>query len=187
MNAANVTVPGRSDAARLPPRRDPHHRATPPPPDAASHCATSGVTFLSHARDPIRMPEWPADEPAERRNALVRAIVAHRRGGGGDGAGEEGFGAGDDADSLVLEGAGRTVTYADRSLRLEVDPAERERLEALCAEYRVFKVAQPETRKAPDGVVYLSAVTDAKHAADFVEAMFREVFEAKRDYELRVR
>lgn len=92
----------------------------------------------------------------------------------------------DNADALVVEAAGRTVTYQNQSIRLSVDDAERERLEALCADYHVFKVAQPATRKAPDGVVSLSAVTDAKHAADFLEALFREVYELDDRYHLEI-
>lgn len=147
--------------------------------------AASGVAFLVTARDLGAMAEDRAADPAARRNLLVQAIVDHRRSGG-----EPDDGAVADADvgddELVLEGAGRSVAYADRSLRLAVDDAERDRLEALCGEYRVFKVAQPATRRAPDGVVYLSAVTDAKHLADFLEAVFREVYGADADYELRI-
>jgi len=70
-------------------------------------------------------------------------------------------------------------------MRLELTSAERDRLETLLDAYRVFKIKQPETRKADDGIVYLSAVTDAKHAADFIEALFREVYGNDADYELR--
>lgn len=128
-----------------------------------------------------------AASPDERRALLVRAIVEHRRdeGGGGDDS-QVSAGTGEDVDPLVVEGAGRTVTYHDQSFRVAVDDAERDRLDDLCSEYHVFKVAQPETRKAPDGVVYLSAVTDAKHAADFLEALFREVYGADDGYVLEV-
>ena len=118
------------------------------------------------------------DDPESRRRAMVSAVVSARR----------------DDESVTFEsrpgGADQRdpprVVYEDRSLRLEVDDAGRERLEALLSEYRVFKVAQPETRKADPGVVHLSAVTDPKHAADFVEALFREVHGAPADYELAV-
>lgn len=122
------------------------------------------------------------DDPESRRRALVSAIVAARRDdepvtfaarvGGGEG-----------------EGADRDparVVYEDRSLRLELDADERGALEDLLSEYRVFKVEQPATRKAAAGVVYLSAVTDPKHAADFLEALFREVYGASAGYELEV-
>lgn len=110
------------------------------------------------------------DDPETRRRALVRSIVEARRTG----------------DPVVLEGVDRSVTYEDRALELAVDSDERDRLEGLLSEYHVFKVKQPETRKADPGVVYLSAVTDPKHAADFLEALFREVYGAPEGYELRV-
>ena len=87
---------------------------------------------------------------------------------------------------FVADGPRARVTYQDRRLRVDVDETERERLETLLSEYPVFKIQQPDTRKADEGVVYLSAVTDPKHAADFVEALFREVYGAEREYELRV-
>ena len=93
------------------------------------------------------------------------------------------------ADETVIFVADRPrarVTYQDRRLRTDVDETERERLEMLLSEYPVFKIQQPDTRKADEGVVHLSAVTDPKHAADFVEALFREVYGAGREYELRV-
>ena len=91
------------------------------------------------------------------------------------------------ADEAVVFAAddGR-VEYEDRRLRVEADETERERLETLLSEYHVFKIQQPDTRKADEGVVYLSAVTDPKHAADFVEALFREVYGVGREYDLRV-
>ena len=109
------------------------------------------------------------ETPASRRRTLVSAVVEAR---GADEAVT--FLAGDDA-----------VVYEDRTLRLEVGGDERRRLEALLEEYHVFKIEEPATRKAEEGVVYLSAVTDPKHAADFVEALFRQVYGADEDYELR--
>ena len=87
---------------------------------------------------------------------------------------------------FVADSPRARVTYRNRRLRVEADDDERDRLEALLSEYHVFKVQQPDTRKADEGIVYLSAVTDPKHAADFVEALFREVYGAGREYELRV-
>ena len=72
------------------------------------------------------------------------------------------------------------------TLRLEVGGDERRRLEALLEEYHVFKIEEPATRKAEEEVVHLSAVTDPKHAADFVESVFREAYGADEGYELRV-
>ncbi|QLD90947.1 hypothetical protein HWV07_18595 [Natronomonas salina] len=111
-----------------------------------------------------------ADDPRSRRQALVSAIVEARR----------------TDEPVVFSSADARVRYADRTLRLEVDADERERLDELLAAYHVFKVEQPATRKADDGVVYLSAVTDPKHAADFLEGLFREVYGAPEDYELQI-
>jgi hypothetical protein len=60
------------------------------------------------------------------------------------------------------------------------------RLDAVLAEFPVFKVAHPETRKADEGVVHVSAIADPKHAADFVETLFREVYDRPEDYRLWV-
>ena len=111
-----------------------------------------------------------SETPAERRQDIVSAVVGARQ-----------------TDEAVRFAAGAgSVVYDDRTLRLEVDADERERLESLLEEYHVFKLQQPETRKADAGVVYLSAVTDPKHAADFVEALFRTVYGADEGYELDV-
>ena len=108
--------------------------------------------------------------PEARRQAIVKAVVEART-----------------ADEAVTVRAGDdVVVYEDRRLRLEVGGDERRRLEALLEEYHVFKIEEPATRKAEEGVVHLSAVTDPKHAADFVEALFRQVYGAHEDYELRV-
>lgn len=120
------------------------------------------------------------DDPEGRRRAMVAAVVAARRD-------DEPVTFAADLDEGDGTAADRTrVVYEDRSLRLELDDGRRERLEALLSEYRVFKVEQPATRKAAPGVVSLSAVTDPKHAADFLEALFREVYGAPEDYGLRI-
>jgi len=108
--------------------------------------------------------------PDDRRQAVVSAIATARRA--------------DERVEFVADDTGDRMVFEDRRLRVEV--ADRDRLEALLEEYGVFKVRQPATRKADAGVVYLSAVTDPKHAADFVESLFREVYEAPTDYRLRV-
>ena len=110
-----------------------------------------------------------ADSPGDRKRSFVRRIVEARRA----------------SEPVVFEAGDAAIEYDDRSLRLELGSAERDRLEELLGAYHVFKIQQPETRKADPGVVYLSAVTDAKHAADFVEALFREVYALDEEYELR--
>jgi hypothetical protein len=129
----------------------------------------ASVAFMS-ARG--RLVDMDADDPAGRRGLLVEAIVEAR--------------AADEAVVFEAAEADARVVYEDRSLRLELGEAERDRLQELLAAYHVFKVKGPETRKADNDVVYLSAVTDPKHAADFVEALFREVYAAPTGYELRV-
>ncbi|CAI50545.2 uncharacterized protein NP_4908A [Natronomonas pharaonis DSM 2160] len=111
-----------------------------------------------------------ATDAEGRRRLLVEHILAVRRDGG----------------TVTFVAGDTRVGYEDRRLRLDAAADERERLATLLSEYHVFKIKQPETRTADDGVVYLSAVTDAKHAADFVEALFRTVYGADEDYELRV-
>ena len=109
-----------------------------------------------------------ADSPGERRQLLVRRIVESRQRG----------------EAAIFDAAGVSVEYDDRVIRIEADSGERDRLDSLLSEYHVFKIKQPETRKAEDVVVYLSAVTDAKHASDFIEALFRDVYGFDEGYEL---
>ncbi|MFO7927273.1 MAG: hypothetical protein ACQET5_10130 [Halobacteriota archaeon] len=110
-----------------------------------------------------------ADTAEDRRKLLVRRLVESRRIG----------------EPAVFEAGDVEIEYDDRMIRLQLIPDERERLDVLLGAYHVFKLKQPETRKADDGVVYLSAVTDAKHAADFIESLFREVYGFGEGYELR--
>ncbi len=110
----------------------------------------------------------PAETPDDRKRSFVRHVVESRR----------------TDEPVGFEAEGVAIEYDDRRIRLTVEAAERERLEALLEAYHVFKIKQPETRKADDGVVYLSAVTDAKHAADFLEALFSDVYRLGNDYEL---
>ncbi len=87
--------------------------------------------------------------------------------------------------TTVLAGE-RTLRYADRVLELFVEDDERDALDELLSEYPVFKLEQPETRKARDGTVYVSAVADPKHLADFVEDCCRRVYGLPEAYPLRV-
>ncbi|TKR26066.1 hypothetical protein [Natronomonas salsuginis] len=109
-----------------------------------------------------------ADTVEGRRTLLVTGILDARREG----------------QPVTFEAEGVELEYDDRTIRLELDAEQRDRLDALLSTYHVFKIKQPETRRAADGVVYLSAVTDAKHAADFVDAAFREVYELGGEYAL---
>ena len=111
----------------------------------------------------------PSETPERRRRLLVSQLVESRRSN----------------EPVVFEASGRSIEYDDRVIRLELDADERNRLETLRSTYHVFKIKQPETMKADGGVVYLSAVTDAKHAADFVDSLFREVYGLGDEFELR--
>jgi hypothetical protein len=117
------------------------------------------------------MTRFETDDPRERLGLLAETIAAHRA---------------RDSEGAVFESDGGRVEYADRIVTLELSAEERERLDALLADFPVFKIEQPATRKAAEGVVHVSAIADPKHAADFVEGVFRQVYGADEGYELRV-
>lgn len=110
-----------------------------------------------------------ADTPGDRTQLLVRRIVESRQ----------------EDDPIRFEAEDVAVEYEDSTLRIETDRADRDALNSLLEEYRVCKIKQPETRKAVGNVVYLSMVTDAKHTADCIEALFRQVYAFGEEYELR--
>ena len=110
-----------------------------------------------------------ADTAGDRKQLLVRRIIEARR----------------NDETVVFEADESVVEYDNRTVRIELDAGERDRLAELLDAYHVFKIKQPETRKAAEEMVYLSAVTDAKHAADFIEALFRTVYKASEGYELQ--
>lgn len=113
------------------------------------------------------MTRFEAATPADRRALYAEAVAAHRA-RGSEGAA---FAAGE-----------HRIELTETGVRFEVDDDQRASLEALLDDYPVFKVAQPATRKAPDGVVFVSAVTDAKHLGDFVDDAFRQVFDRPEEY-----
>ncbi len=124
----------------------------------------------------------PATSPADRKRLAVRAIARHR-------SREDGV------DFVARAGDRRVgITYADRTITLDLAEAgaatdaggARAALDELLASFPVFKIQQPETRKARDGTVHVSALADPKHAADFLEACCREVFGLGAAYELAV-
>ena len=123
------------------------------------------------------MGRFDANEAGERLALAVDAVSTHRA-RGSDGAVFEGV----DADG----GRRVHVEYADRLFALEVSADERDALDEHLGSFPVFKVKQPETRKSPEGTVYVSAIADPKHAADFLEGTFRTVFGLPADYELQV-
>lgn len=111
-----------------------------------------------------------ATTPTDRRKLVVRAVMAHRKQG----------------TPAVFHADGVRLAYDDRLLELSVSPAARDRLDDLLAEYPVFKLKQPETRKAPQGTVFVSAIADPKHLADFIEDCFVRVYECAAEYALTV-
>jgi hypothetical protein len=121
------------------------------------------------------MSRFDADEAGDRLALAVDAVTAHRE-RGSEGAVFEGV----DGDRTVR------VEYADRLFTLTVSAEERGALDDHLGAFPVFKLKQPETRKAPEGTVHVSAIADAKHAADFLEGTFRSVYDLPADYELRV-
>lgn len=118
-----------------------------------------------------------AADPGSRRTLLVRQLMAHR---------------GQD-DELVMYAAdgsapastNRRLRYGDRRVTLFLEETERDRLDDLLDDYPVFKLDAPATRKA-DEAVYVSAVADPKHLADFIEASCRRVYGLPESYRLRV-
>lgn len=106
------------------------------------------------------------------RLALVtEAITAHRT---------------HDSDRVVFETDTRRVEYADRTITFDVNESEHDRLDAVLSSFPVFKIEQPATRKAPTGTVHVAAIADPKHSADFIERLFRSVYQHESGYELRV-
>lgn len=118
--------------------------------------------------------------PDERPVAIIRAIVDARRSG--------------TPLTFTVTGGGDapSMEYHDGVLRLDSgrdsdglgpdDPS----LGTLLDDYPVFKIDGPATRTAEPGVVYLSAVADPKHIADFIEDAVLEVFDAPSTVELGV-
>lgn len=121
------------------------------------------------------MSRFDADEAGERLALAVEAVTAHRN-RGSEGVVFDGV----DGDRHVR------VEYADRLFTLSVSGEERDALDDHLGSFPVFKVKQPETRKAPEGTVYVSAIADPKHAADFLEGAFRTVYGLSEGFELRV-
>lgn len=121
------------------------------------------------------MSRFDADEAGERLALAVEAVTAHRN-RGSEGVVFDGV----DGDRHVR------VEYADRLFTLSVSGDERDALDDHLGSFPVFKVKQPETRKAPEGTVYVSAIADPKHAADFLEGAFRTVYGLSEGFELRV-
>lgn len=156
------------------------------------------------------MTRFDANEPAQRRALAAEAVIAHRKRASeaavfqvysgpdrdesrdetrldahADGSEDE-TGLDADKDEAVEHARSLRLVYAEGVITFECTPRERERLDDLLADFPVFKLQQPATRKAPDGIVHVSAVADPKRAADFVDAAFRRVYELPESYRLWV-
>ncbi|RRJ30378.1 hypothetical protein [Halocatena pleomorpha] len=90
-----------------------------------------------------------------------------------------------DSDRVVFKTDTARVEYADRTITLDVSDGAQDRLNDVLASFPVFKIEQPATRKAPTGTVHVAAIADPKHIADFIERIFREVYQHGPGYELR--
>lgn len=130
------------------------------------------------------MTRFDANEPAQRRALAAEAVIAHRK-RASEAAVFQGY-SGPDRDESGEEGRSVRLVYAEGVITFECTPRERERLDDLLADFPVFKHKAPATRKAPDGIVHVSAVADPKHAADFVDAAFRRVYALPESYRLWV-
>jgi len=136
-----------------------------------------------------------AADPGSRRTLLVRRLMERRgqrdelvvrageRSEPADSASGEAKGRASDP---VESGDERRLRYGDRRLTLFLNATERDRLDELLDEYPVFKLDAPATRKSEDGTVYVSAVADPKHLADFIEDCCRQVYDLPTGYALSV-
>lgn len=109
--------------------------------------------------------------PTDRLTRIAESVASHRTH--------------DDSDRAVFEADGKRITYADRTITLELTDTERKRLVELLGSFPVFKIEQPATRKAPEGEIHISAIADPKHTADFLERVFRSVYKLDEQYLLR--
>jgi hypothetical protein len=135
------------------------------------------------------MTRFSADAPGDRRALVAEAVFAHRARDSEAAAFEAGDRRLDYADRVVTVPVGRREKTGDADTPDDADDGDAEprvQLDALLDDYPVFKVDQPATRKADDDVVYVSAIADPKHVADFVDDCFRRVYGRPNDYELWV-
>lgn len=123
------------------------------------------------------MTRFDADEPDERTVLFAEAITAHRKRNSEETAME----ARNEGDPAAVR-----LVYEDGTVTFQLSEERRERLDDLLAEFPVFKIQQPETRKSPAGTVHVSAIADPKSAADFLEAAFRQVYGFPPDYRVWV-
>ncbi len=133
------------------------------------------------------MTRFSATEAAARRKLFVDAIVAHR-----DRASDfvtieadgEAVAAAEDIDSEL---GVPWVQFADGVVNLDCTDAELEALKKLLPEFPAFKIDELSRPEEADGVnVRVSAKADPNRIAQFLDAVFVNVFGLEADYRVWV-
>ncbi|WP_254524850.1 hypothetical protein [Natrinema caseinilyticum] len=141
------------------------------------------------------MTRFDAAEPTERRKLYVDAITAHRQRESGfltleaDGAvvdaaasdadeTVDGPDAGSDADDQSAELGAPWVQFGDGTVNLDCTESELDALKSLLEEFPAFKIDDLIRPEDADGInVRISAKADPNRIAQFVDAVFLEVYE----------
>ncbi|WP_255168081.1 hypothetical protein [Natrononativus amylolyticus] len=123
------------------------------------------------------MTRFDASEPAERRSLFVDAITAHRNRGSQFLTIE--------VDERALEGESAPdpdlgvpwLQFADGVVNLDCTDGELEELKALLGSFPAFKIDEITRPESADGNnVRVSAKADPNRIAQFLDAVFREVY-----------
>lgn len=147
------------------------------------------------------MTRFDADEPTDRRKLFADAVTAHRTRGsafltvearepeqavqfGEDDGAEAGGADGGDGEAEGEEPrAPPWIQFAEKTFNLDCTDGELERLNVLLDEYPEFRIDGMESPEEADGTnVRISARSDANRLADFLERVFREVYEQPEGY-----
>ncbi len=119
-----------------------------------------------------------AAEPEDRANRLGRIVdrLGSQRAGGERVLRFEG----ESSEGTAL------VESRDRQLRLWIPPARRSALETMLERFPVFKIQQPETRKAPAEVVNIAVLADVPHTAQFLDGLLCDLHGLGSEYTLQI-
>jgi len=145
------------------------------------------------------MTRFDAATPEERQKLFAEGITAHREraspfvtfethadattedGGATDGADAEG------ENSDALQQAPPWVQFGDGTLNLDCTDAEVDDLKGLLGEFPAFKIDDIIRPDEAEGVnVRVSALADANRVSQFVERVFREVYDQPEEYRVWV-